>query len=107
MYSTIKKHSVLNVKILLLFFLPLLFSCKKDSTDQAAIDRGIIQKYISEHGLTADSTASGLYYVITNPGSGATPNSNSYVSVFYKGYFTNGNVFDERVTSPVPFSLRN
>jgi FKBP-type peptidyl-prolyl cis-trans isomerase FkpA len=88
-------------KILFLLFIPLfIFSCKKDDTvtaeEQAAIDKGIIQKYIKDHSLIADSTTSGLYYVIADSGIGTTyPNLNSYLYVYYKGYLTDGSIFDQ------------
>ena len=85
---------------LLLLLIPIaIFSCKKDTTvsaeEQAKIDKAIILKYISDNSLVADSTASGLYYVISNPGDTIYPNSNSYVLVYYKGYLTNGVSFDQ------------
>lgn len=43
----------------------------------------------------AEKTETGLYYVIDEPGEGKQPNTSSNVTVAYKGYFTNGNVFDE------------
>ena len=38
---------------------------------------------------------SGLYYVIEKEGTGEHPNSNSEVTVKYKGYYTNDKVFDQ------------
>ena len=71
-------------------------ACKKeDKTDYAKVDKEIIEKYISDHNLNAQSTSSGLYYVIEDEGNGARPTSSSSVNVIYKGYLTNGNVFDE------------
>ncbi len=73
-------------------------SCNKDdddNTDQAAIDRALIQQYIKDNNLDADSTASGLYYVINDPGGSEHPNRYSTVTVAYAGYLLNGDVFDE------------
>ena len=37
-----------------------------------------------------------MYYIINEPGEGKVfPDANANVTVVYKGYFTNGNVFDE------------
>lgn len=89
--------------LLLLLAIPvLIFSCKKSESDQPRIDREIIRKYIADSNLVADSTASGLFYVISDSGSVKRPNSASYVTVNYKGYFTSGVVFDQ--TSGTPFS---
>ena len=48
----------------LLFFVAVISiaSCKKD--DQREIDQKLIEDFINEHNLDADSTSSGLYYVI-------------------------------------------
>jgi FKBP-type peptidyl-prolyl cis-trans isomerase FkpA len=71
-------------------------ACKKKKTvDQAALDQETITNYINDNQLDAKATGSGLYYVITTQGSGPQPNASSNVKVNYKGYLTNGNVFDE------------
>lgn len=66
--------------------------------EQLDIDSKKIDTYLSEKGITAQKTASGLYYLITLEGAGTKPGPYSTVTVGYKGYFLNGEVFDE--TSP-------
>jgi FKBP-type peptidyl-prolyl cis-trans isomerase FkpA len=80
-------------------------SCKKNVISQETADDNIIKKYISDNGLSATATGSGLYYVITSQGKGAQPNSNSDVIVNYKGYLTNGAVFDQSKTGGLAISL--
>jgi FKBP-type peptidyl-prolyl cis-trans isomerase FkpA len=89
--------------ILLLSFLTVgLFSCK-DQTDMEKIE-----DYLTENNLTATSTASGLYYIITQEGTGGHPNLLSTVTVKYKGYRLNGEVFDETVgNETATFPLAN
>jgi len=83
-------------------------SCaKKKTTNQAATDDSIIQQYIIDHNLTATPTGTGLYYVIGNQGTGGVCTSNSTVKVSYKGYFTDGNVFDESPVSGIEFGLQS
>jgi FKBP-type peptidyl-prolyl cis-trans isomerase FkpA len=91
----------------LLFILVLSsLSCKKkDTVDQSALDEEIIAGYISDNHLNAKATGSGLYYVITNPGSGLQPASNSNVTVAYKGMLTNGTVFDQSAATGATFNL--
>ena len=85
----------------------LLGSCSKKSVEeQAKIDDEIIQKYLSDNGITATKASSGIYFVIENPGTGASCNSNSDVQVAYKGYFTDGEVFDESSASGISFNLQ-
>ena len=85
--------------VLSVFFL---FSCKKDIDE---LNREEIEKFIGEYNLSASSTASGLYYVIDEEGTGARPNSNSEVKVKYNGYFTDGKLFDQS-TSGITFNLQ-
>ena len=54
-----------------------------------------IVAYIADNNLDATASGSGLYYVIEEEGTGAQPEADSNVTVVYKGYFTNGTVFDE------------
>jgi len=72
-------------------------ACKKeeDNNEQAAIDKALIETYISDNQLDAKSTASGLYYVIRESGNDEHPTVYSTVTVAYKGYLLNGDVFDE------------
>ena len=81
-------------------------SCKKKKViDQATADENIITKYIAEHGLNATATGSGLYYVISSQGTGVQPTASSNVTVIYKGYLTDGTVFDRSPTGGYTTSL--
>lgn len=86
-------------------------SCKKNSTSsttsQATLDQQAITKYISDHTLTAQSTSDGLYYVIEQPGNSVRPLSTSTVVVKYKGYFTDGTVFDKSPDAGTEIYLGN
>ena len=81
-----------RVFFLLLGISLLTFSCKED---QLQLDRDIIEEYIAEHDLDAESTPSGLYYVIEKPGNDQRPDLSHDVEVKYRGYLTSGQVFDE------------
>jgi len=77
-------------------------SCKKDSFNaakQAAIDDTLIQNYISNNGIKATKDPSGLYYEITNPGTGAMPTVSSTVTVTYTGTLLNGDIFAPTATT--------
>lgn len=81
-------------KILYFMFLIILFAgCKKDD-DLRKKDDQIINEYLTQHGLTAQKTESGLYYIIDVPGVFPRPTINSTITVHYKGYLTNQKVFD-------------
>lgn len=99
-------------KYLLLLLLPLaIYSCKKDeitAEEQAKIDKEIILKYIKDSSLVVDSTSSGLYYAISDSGVGAAPYDSAFLTVYYKGYLTNGTVFDKNQTGqPATLFLHN
>ena len=46
-----------------------------------------------------------LYYIINEQGTGTQPTAASNVTVAYKGYFTNGNVFDQSKAEGISFGL--
>lgn len=69
-------------------------------------DQEIIANYISENGLDAQKTSSGLHYVVLDEGTGNHPNSTDDVTVRYKGYFTDGSVFDQSDNSGITFNLQ-
>ena len=56
-----------------------------------------IKKYIADHHLTLTKTASGLQYVITNPGTGDKPAIGDTAVVNYTGKMLSGKVFDTSV----------
>lgn len=95
---------------LFLFLGLVLSSCQKNDSlsleEQAAEDEKIILDYIADNNLTAQKDVNtDVYYVITKEGTGTThPSFTSQVQVEYKGYLTDGSVFDQSI-NPVIFSL--
>jgi FKBP-type peptidyl-prolyl cis-trans isomerase FkpA len=95
-----------------LFFILIAFiffsSCakvEKPTMDYTAKNEQEIKDYIAKNNLTAQRSASGLYYVIDKPGTGTQPTANSNVTVAYKGYFTDGKVFDQSNATGISFGL--
>jgi FKBP-type peptidyl-prolyl cis-trans isomerase FkpA len=65
-----------------------------------------VQNYLtSQNIVNAIQHSSGLFYTINNAGTGATPNQCNTVAVKYTGKLTNGQTFDQQITSPASFSL--
>lgn len=50
-------------------------------------------------------TASGLYYRDLAVGTGALVQPGQTVAVYYRGWFSNGTLFDQRVAGQAPFSF--
>ena len=57
-----------------------------------------IVDYIAKNNLNAQKSDTGLYYVVTEPGTEKQPTVNSCVTVSYKGCFTNGKIFDQNAS---------
>ncbi|MDB5139944.1 MAG: hypothetical protein JWR12_1860 [Mucilaginibacter sp.] len=60
-----------------------------------------IKKYIADKKLNVTKTDSGLYYVITQQGTGIKPVAGDTVVVNYTGTFLNGKAFDSNIKSDV------
>jgi len=85
-----------------------LWSCANDKNggdDVTASNEEELLAYIEANDLMAERSASGLYYVINELGTGATPTPSSNVTVAYRGYFTNGSTFDESPPEGISFNL--
>ncbi len=103
----------LFVSILSLAFLQI--SCLKDkevSCDYSpcrfvapASEIADLTSYLTINSLTATKHCSGLSYSITDMGTGKQPDACSGVSVKYTGRLTNGNIFDERIVTPLGLDL--
>ena len=74
-------------------------------TDYTVENEKEITDYIAKNNLTAQRTASGLYYVINEIGTGTQPTAASNVTVAYKGYYTDGKVFNESTSAGLSFNL--
>ncbi|NQZ75865.1 MAG: FKBP-type peptidyl-prolyl cis-trans isomerase [Ekhidna sp.] len=61
---------------------------------QIIIDNEILDKYLSDNGITAEKTESGLRYVIKDQGNGTLPQNGDTVLVDYLGKVLDGAYFD-------------
>ena len=81
---------------LLVIVFAFLVSCSSvPEKDYSTINEKQIIDYINTNKLEATKCESGLYYTIDEAGEGVKPTRASTVQVAYKGYFLNGEVFDE------------
>ncbi|MFY0626588.1 MAG: FKBP-type peptidyl-prolyl cis-trans isomerase [Reichenbachiella sp.] len=90
--------------ILIPILFVLLISCD-DEKDYVAENEAEILTYLEENDLVAQRSESGLHYIINNPGSGRQATAASRVQVVYRGYYTDGTVFDESDANGIVFGL--
>lgn len=54
-----------------------------------------VQSYLTTNNITATQHCSGMFYSIETPGTGATADPCSFITVRYVGKLTNGTIFDQ------------
>jgi FKBP-type peptidyl-prolyl cis-trans isomerase FkpA len=73
--------------------------------DKEGFDKEI-KAYLDKKGIDCVKSPSGLYYKILEPGEGEYIQFQDVVSFSYKGYFLNGEVFDNE-KKPVEFKVKD
>lgn len=70
-------------------------------------DGDSIDAYLAEQNIEVQTTESGLRYIITQEGTGISPEAGDLVSVHYTGKLMNGEVFDSSVErgEPIEFPI--
>ncbi len=94
----------------LIFDIELPFVCTDETVaepKQLCLDIFKIENYLADNSLDADTTSSGLRYIIEEEGTGDFPALSDVVKVLYKGYFLNGDVFDQTQGTAATFPLGN
>ena len=97
-------------KLVVLLLLTVGFAaCRKgetyDAEKQLQKDEQLIKDYLAANDLTAERHDSGVYYIISEPGSGTSKYyRDTRVKVTYTGRLLNGSVFDQG-TPENPFTL--
>jgi len=98
------KYTILSLLI------TLIVSCNKNDTTEVinykAKNEQEIVAYLEKNKLTAQKSTSGLHYIINEEGTGTQPTASSNVTVAYKGYFTDGSVFDKSDSKGISFGLQ-
>ena len=70
---------------------------QEEAAKQLQEDTKVITNYLAEQQIKAETTPSGLFYVIDKPGQGEHPKKGSKVKVNYTGQLLDGKVFDTSV----------
>ena len=96
-----------NLLALILAFVASSCSSSSDGDkDYREENEAEISAYVAKHNLEAIRSASGLYYIIEDEGAGKKITLTSDVTLTYKGYFTNGEVFDTTGDDLASFNLQ-
>ncbi len=96
-FKNFKSH-MKNVFFLGLMLLTLASCSKDDDVDYGPIDEQKILDYLEANNKTATKDPSGLYYDITQAGTGKSYYPGAIVTVRYTGKFLNGEVFESNKT---------
>ena len=67
---------------------------QEEAEQQLQEDAKAIANYLADHQITADTTSSGLRYVIDTSGQGVKPKQGDKVKVNYTGRLLDGKIFD-------------
>lgn len=100
----------------LLMAVAVLAACKKKNNDDgcsaspgttvvSAAEEAMVTKYLDSMAITTavELEGSGMYYVIDKPGNASRAKQCSVISVQYKGYYRNGQVFDQTTGTATNF----
>lgn len=71
----------------------------KQERIQLNLDIEVIDKFLSEKGIAAEKTESGLRYVVTKAGKGENAQPGQSAAINYSGYLLNGRFFDSSIES--------
>lgn len=101
----------------LLMAVAVLSACKKKTTDDGcsaspgttvapAAEEAMVTKYLDSMAITTavELEGSGMYYIIDKPGNTERAKQCNSISVEYKGYYRNGEVFDSTKGTAIIFS---
>jgi FKBP-type peptidyl-prolyl cis-trans isomerase len=87
-----------KVFVIVLFAFVFVLGCKKnEESNSSEKESALISKWVAtmvKANHIVDSTATGLHYIISKVGTGATVQSGDTVTLKYNGTFVDGSVFD-------------
>lgn len=96
-------------KYLVLLAIVLFSACERDEVfddaEQLAIDIALIEEYLAENNIVADTLPSGIRIAIQDEGTGSKPEFGSSIFLHYRGYFLDGTQFDTSLDNPSPWEV--
>jgi peptidylprolyl isomerase len=107
--SNIRFEKIKLHQILLITFILLVFSCKKDKTDHYAIEKARIAKYVAENSITVEPKSNGLYFIEKEEEIGSGDYARFIVSIRYRGFILGDNgeltEFDNNMDASEPMDV--
>lgn len=100
------ESQTMNKSLFLLILSIGLFSCKTYTEDDKQTFDQQIKTYLDKKGIKCQRSESGLYYKIIEPGKGELIQFQDLATFTYKGYFMNGEVFDNQ-KKPIEFAVKD
>lgn len=98
-------------KIIVLFLVVISFiTCKKNNNNACmpvspALEAPQIAAFCTSNNINYTVDSNGIYYQVLDAGSGVKPNENSVITVTYTASTLDGNVVEDKTTTPVMASL--
>jgi FKBP-type peptidyl-prolyl cis-trans isomerase FkpA len=84
----------------LLFSQFLIVSClEEDKTDYYAQEMKILEQFLEQNDITVEPTASGLYFLPGDTGTGPYAEIGDSVSIYYAGYYLTGGLIATNIES--------
>ena len=80
--------------------------CPENNAVAPAAEAQMVEDYLATNSISATKHKSNMYYQITTPGTGGSPNQCSTVLVNYTLKLTNGNTVPDQPTDNIAFNLQ-
>ena len=89
------------IGLVLLTCLALFTGCEDEVDIEAlkAEEQRLLEAYLQDNNITIQPTATGLYYIQLEPGSGRSPVPGSWVDIQFTGQLVDGSVFETNIDS--------
>jgi len=106
-----KKGETIKGKVEILVVLPDENAANNDYNKEVNFEKqreiADLKKYAKANNIKIEEDSSGVLVSIDNAGDGEKIDSGKVASIFYKGYYTNGKVFDSIINKPenIPFAI--
>ncbi len=93
-----RKIEVYKIGILGIMLALMLTACNKDDSEELkAQEMRMLEQYLIDNNITQEPTASGLYYIPIEEGTGISPEIGTFIEILYTGELLDGTVFTSSI----------